>query len=140
MLLYRCLILAVIAHLQNPVRYGGTFSRQYLHGEQGDILIELVWCCIGHYEWNKAVSKGFKPMVVPDLVRQSTMEKCGFQPRAENTQVYSIANSELCLAGTAEILLGRGVVDTKHSAAVASQNCVRKHKWTLTQSHHCSGL
>ena len=35
----------------------------------------------------KVVSKGFKPMVVPDLVRQATMEKCGFQPRAENTQV-----------------------------------------------------
>lgn len=59
----------------------------------------------------KVVSKGFKPMVVPDLVRQATMEKCGFQPRAENTQVYNIENSDLCLAGTAEILLGGVYMD-----------------------------
>ena len=59
----------------------------------------------------KVVSKGFKPMVVPDLVRQSTMEKCGFQPRAENTQVYNIEDSDLCLAGTAEILLGGVYMD-----------------------------
>ena len=64
-----------------------------------------------NWAMQKVVSKGFKPMVVPDLVRQSTMEKCGFQPRAENTQVYNIESSELCLAGTAEILLGGVYMD-----------------------------
>ena len=44
-------------------------------------------------------------------VRQSTMEKCGFQPRAENTQVYNVEDSDLCLAGTAEILLGGVYMD-----------------------------
>jgi seryl-tRNA synthetase len=86
-----------------------------------------------------ALIKGFKPMVVPDLVRQQvrvgafpnlthtvpvsphktetflfqkqTMEKCGFQPRAENTQVYNIEGTDLCLAGTAEILLGGVYMD-----------------------------
>lgn len=26
-------------------------------------------------------------MMTPDLVRESVFEKCGFQPRAQNTQV-----------------------------------------------------
>lgn len=67
-------------------------------------LLELA---LINWAFAKVVAKGFKPMVVPDLVRQSTMEKCGFQPRAENTQVYNVENSDLCLAGTAEILLVR---------------------------------
>lgn len=49
---------------------------------------------------------GFTPYMTPDLVRESVFEKCGFQPRADNTQVYSVKDSELCLTGTAEIPLG----------------------------------
>lgn len=33
------------------------------------------------------VAKGFDPMITPDLIRESVLEKCGFQPRMENTQV-----------------------------------------------------
>ena len=64
-----------------------------------------------NWAFAKVVSKGFKPMMVPDMVRSSVVEKCGFQPRAENTQVYSIENSELCMAGTAELLLGGVYMD-----------------------------
>ena len=49
---------------------------------------------------------GFTPIMTPDLVRESVLEKCGFQPRMENTQVYSVEASDLCLTGTAEIPLG----------------------------------
>lgn len=35
------------------------------------------------------VSKGFIPIMTPDLVRESVLEKCGFQPRGQNTQVTS---------------------------------------------------
>jgi seryl-tRNA synthetase len=31
-------------------------------------------------------ARGFTPITTPDLVRASVLEKCGFQPRAENTQ------------------------------------------------------
>lgn len=55
---------------------------------------------------HKAVARGFVPMSTPDLVRESVFEKCGFQPRAENTQIYSVKDSNLCLTGTAEIPLG----------------------------------
>jgi seryl-tRNA synthetase len=78
----------------------------YLTGAGAMLELALI-----NWAMQKVVAKGFKPMVVPDLVRQSTMEKCGFQPRAENTKVYSIQDSELCLAGTAEILLGGVYMD-----------------------------
>jgi seryl-tRNA synthetase len=54
----------------------------------------------------KCVAKGFTPLITPDLVRDSVLEKCGFQPRMDNTQTYSVANSDLCLTGTAEVPLG----------------------------------
>jgi seryl-tRNA synthetase len=31
--------------------------------------------------------KGFTPLITPEIVRSSVVEKCGFQPRAQNTQV-----------------------------------------------------
>lgn len=54
----------------------------------------------------KVVSKGFTPIMTPDLVRENVLEKCGFQPRGDNTQVYSVRDSDLCLTGTAEVPLG----------------------------------
>ena len=106
----------------------------YLTGAGAMLELALI-----NWAMAKVVSKGFKPMVVPDLVRQQvrvgafpnlthtvpvsphktetflfqkqTMEKCGFQPRAENTQVYNIEGTDLCLAGTAEILLGGVYMD-----------------------------
>ena len=32
-------------------------------------------------------ARGYTPITTPDLVRESVLEKCGFQPRADNTQV-----------------------------------------------------
>jgi seryl-tRNA synthetase len=49
---------------------------------------------------------GFIPLIAPDLVREETVWGCGFQPRGEASQVYSVADTSLCLAGTAEIPLG----------------------------------
>jgi len=42
------------------------------------------------YAMQRVASQGFVPMMTPDLVRESVLRKCGFQPRAENTQVQSI--------------------------------------------------
>ncbi|KAL8162026.1 hypothetical protein V2J09_013515 [Rumex salicifolius] len=59
--------------------------------------------------------RGFTPLTTPELVRSSIVEKCGFQPRAENTQldvrfIKPIAKhsegSDQCLIGTAEIPIG----------------------------------
>jgi seryl-tRNA synthetase len=61
----------------------------------------------------RAQAAGFSPMMTPDLVRESVLEKCGFQPRADNTQVYSVSGGApgLCLTGTAEVPLGGFYMD-----------------------------
>lgn len=65
------------------------------------------------YTWalGKATAAGFIPMTTPDLVRESVLEKCGFQPRADNTQVYGVRDSGLCLTGTAEVPLAAVTMD-----------------------------
>lgn len=35
----------------------------------------------------KVVARGFTPIMTPDLVKESVLDKCGFQPRGTNTQV-----------------------------------------------------
>ena len=47
-------------------------------------LMELALC---NWALQKIAARGFLPMTTPDLVRESILEKCGFQPRAEGTQV-----------------------------------------------------
>jgi seryl-tRNA synthetase len=49
---------------------------------------------------------GFILHTTPDLARAQVLEGIGFNPRGPETQVYSIANTDLCLVGTAEITLG----------------------------------
>lgn len=72
----------------------------YLRGAAA--RLELALCT---WALNEACAAGFEPMTTPDLVRSSVLERCGFQPRADNTQVYSVADSPLCLTGTAEVPL-----------------------------------
>ncbi|MFC1757979.1 serine--tRNA ligase [Planctomycetota bacterium] len=49
----------------------------------------------------------FDITTTPDLARNEILEGIGFNPRSgEETQVYSIADSDLSLIGTAEITLG----------------------------------
>eukprot|EP00262_Sarcandra_glabra_P020193 TRINITY_DN7944_c0_g4_i1.p1 TRINITY_DN7944_c0_g4~~TRINITY_DN7944_c0_g4_i1.p1 ORF type:complete len:517 (-),score=84.10 TRINITY_DN7944_c0_g4_i1:442-1992(-) len=69
---------------------------------------EAVLLEIGLINWalSAVMKKGFVPLTTPEIVRSSVIEKCGFQPRAENTQVYSIEGSDQCLIGTAEIPVG----------------------------------
>ena len=50
--------------------------------------------------------EGFTLVVTPDLARAEIVDALGFAPRGPETQVYAIADSDLCLVGTAEITLG----------------------------------
>jgi seryl-tRNA synthetase len=66
-------------------------------------LLELA---LVNYAMMKLLSKGFTPYLTPDLARESILEAIGFNPRGEETQVYGVAGTDLCLVGTAEITLG----------------------------------
>jgi seryl-tRNA synthetase len=52
------------------------------------------------------MEEGFTPVVTPDLARPSVVSSLGYNPRGPETQIYSIADHDLCLVGTAEITLG----------------------------------
>ena len=54
-------------------------------------LMEVALC---NWALQKVAARGFLPMTTPDLVRESILEKCGFQPRAEATQVRRPADLE----------------------------------------------
>lgn len=58
------------------------------------------------YALDIAVKHGFTPTTTPDLAKTEILEGIGFTPRGEETQIYSIANHDLCLIGTAEITIG----------------------------------
>ena len=47
----------------------------------------LLEMAIINWAFQRVAAAGFTPITTPDLVRTSVLEKCGFQPRAENTQV-----------------------------------------------------
>ena len=50
--------------------------------------------------------KGYTLFQTPDLARASVADGLGFNPRGAETNIYSIANTDLVLVGTAEITLG----------------------------------
>lgn len=69
-------------------------------------LLELA---LVQFAMSKLVREGFTPVVTPDVARVEVLEGIGFQPRDPNPdvrQVYSIADTDLCLVATAEITLG----------------------------------
>eukprot|EP00741_Cyanophora_paradoxa_P007211 tig00001094_g6977.t1 len=78
-------------------------GQKFYYLTNGAALLEL-----GLVNWamQKLAARGFTPILTPDLVRSHVVEGCGFQPRGENTQVYSVAGMDLCLIGTAEISIG----------------------------------
>jgi seryl-tRNA synthetase len=69
-------------------------------------LLELA---LVQYAMQALVREGFTPIITPDLARAEVLEGIGFIPRdpnPETRQVYTIADSDLCLIATAEITLG----------------------------------
>lgn len=50
--------------------------------------------------------EGFTLLQTPDLAKDEVIVGTGFAPRGNETQIYSIENSDLSLVGTAEITVG----------------------------------
>ena len=73
----------------------------YLKNEA--VLLDLA---LQRYAVDVLVSEGFTPMVTPDLARNEILQGVGFIPRGPETQIYSVADTELSLIATAEITLG----------------------------------
>jgi seryl-tRNA synthetase len=70
------------------------------------VLLELA---LVQYAMQALVREGYTPVITPDLARVEVLEGVGFLPRdpdPEKRQIYSIADTDLCLIATAEITLG----------------------------------
>lgn len=69
---------------------------QYLLGPLADLELALL-----DYVSSVVEQKGFKPVVVPDIVHESIPESCGLQQRSDKDILYRVENhSDLCLSGT----------------------------------------
>ena len=67
------------------------------------VFLELGLC---QFAMTRLMHKGFQPTITPDMARVHILEGTGFIPRGEETQIYSIAGTDLCMIATAEIPLG----------------------------------
>ncbi len=84
-------------------------GQKFYYLKNDAVLLELA---LQRYALDILLAEGFTPYVTPDLARPEVLEGIGFSPRGEETQIYSVANADLCLVGTAEITLGGLYADT----------------------------
>jgi seryl-tRNA synthetase len=69
----------------------------------------LLEAALVQYAMHTCVKAGYTPIITPDLARVDVLEGIGFMPRdpnPETRQVYTVADTDLCLIATAEITLG----------------------------------
>jgi seryl-tRNA synthetase len=67
------------------------------------VLLELA---LQRFALDVLIEAGFTPFITPDVAKPAILDGIGYNPRGAETQIYSIANEDLCLVGTAEITLG----------------------------------
>lgn len=72
------------------------------------VLLELA---LQRYALELLISEGFTPTITPDLARNEILQGTGYIPRGPETQIYSVADSDLSLVATAEITLGGLLAD-----------------------------
>ncbi len=73
----------------------------FLKNEAVLLELALIQLAVGRLR-----AEGYTPVITPDMARTEVLEGIGFIPRGPETQIYSVANSDLCLIATAEITLG----------------------------------
>jgi seryl-tRNA synthetase len=84
-------------------------GQKFYYLKREAVLLDMA---LQRYALDVALQHGFVLHTTPDLARVDILEGLGFNPRGESTQVYSVADSDLCLVGTAEITLGGMLADT----------------------------
>jgi seryl-tRNA synthetase len=66
-------------------------------------LLELA---LAQYAFGKLISKGFTPVITPNVAKERNIVGCGFQARSDKErQIYHIEDEDLDLIATAEITL-----------------------------------
>lgn len=73
----------------------------YLKNEA--VLLELG---LERYALDILRKHGFTLTITPDIAREEILEGIGFNPRGEESNIYTVEGTGTCLVGTAEITLG----------------------------------
>ncbi len=58
------------------------------------------------YAMDLLTAEGFTLTITPDIAREEIVEGIGFNPRGEESNIYTLEGTGTCLVGTAEITLG----------------------------------
>jgi seryl-tRNA synthetase len=111
--------------------------------------IALLELALINWTMNLLASKGYTPLLTPDIARAQVVEACGFQPRDASSQVYHLERNNTpldqqeCLIGTSEIPLAGMFANellNKESLPgkfVAFSHCFRKE---AGHGQHSKGL
>jgi len=89
-----------LVDFENAARVAGQ-KFYYLKNEAA--MLELA---LQRFALDVLLEEGFTPVVTPDLARPDVVRGLGFNPRGEESQIYSVEGHDLCLIGTSEITLG----------------------------------
>jgi seryl-tRNA synthetase len=85
---------------ENAARVSGP-KFYYLKNEA--VYLELA---LTRYALDTIQNEGFVPTITPDIAKEEVVEGIGFNPRGEESNIYSVEGTGTCLVGTAEITLG----------------------------------
>jgi seryl-tRNA synthetase len=78
-------------------------GQKFYYLKNDAVLLEMA---LVQYAFGKLLAHKYAPIITPDVARVDVLEGIGFMPRGPETQIYSLANTDLCLIATAEITLG----------------------------------
>lgn len=66
----------------------------------------ILQMALERYAMDIVVKHGFTPFITPDIAKEEILNGIGFNPRGEESNIYTIEGTGTCLVGTAEITLG----------------------------------
>jgi seryl-tRNA synthetase len=95
-----------LVDFENAARVAG---QKFYYLKREAALLEVA---LQRFALDQLLPSGFIPIVTPDVARPEIIEGLGFNPRGEESQIYAIADHDLCLIGTSEITLGGMYADT----------------------------
>ncbi len=66
----------------------------------------ILQMALERYAMDIVLKHGFTPFITPDIAKEEILSGIGFNPRGEESNIYTIEGTGTCLVGTAEITLG----------------------------------
>jgi len=116
---------AILRHVGTPPLFSFTPKDHVVLGEELDLIdfdtatrvsgpkfyylkreAVVLQMALERYALDITLKRGFTPFITPDIAREEILLGIGFNPRGEESNIYTIEGMDACLVGTAEITLG----------------------------------